>query len=78
MVASGCLVLGARAGVLAGTMAWITVNLLTVCTPLTLDSSRWYAWRTGVIAALMLAIAVWGFRAATGRRRILPAAMLEG
>ena len=67
-----------RVGLVAATVGVATANLLTTCTPLTLDFSRWYAWRTLVIAGLLLAIAVWGFRAAMGRRRILSAAMLEG
>jgi serine/threonine-protein kinase len=71
-------VLAARVGLLAAIAAIGLSNLLTYCTPLTLDFSRWYAWRTGVIAALLLAIAAWGFRAAMGRRRILSAAMFDG
>jgi hypothetical protein len=71
-------VLAARVGVLAAIAAIGLSNLLIYCTPLTLDFSRWYAWRTGVIAVLLLAIAVWGFRASMGRRRILSAAMFEG
>ena len=76
--AAACYVLAARVGVLAAVAAIGLSNLLIYCTPLTLDFSRWYAWRTGVIAALLLAVAVWGFRAAMGRRRILSAAMFEG
>ena len=75
---AACFVLAARVGVLAAVAAIGLSLLLTYCTPLTLDFSRWYAWRTGVIAVLLLAIAVWGFRAAMGRRRIFSAAMLEG
>ena len=71
-------VLAARVGVLAAIVAIGLSNLLTQCTPLTLDFSRWYAWRTGVVAALLFAIAAWGFRAVMGRRKILPAAMFDG
>jgi hypothetical protein len=77
-VAAGCLVFGVRVGLLAAIVTVGTSNLLTYGTPLTLDFSRWYAWRTGVIAALLLAIAAWGFRALMGRRRILSAAMFDG
>ena len=77
-VGAGCFVLAARVGVLAAIVAIGLSSVLLYCTPLTLDFSRWYAWRTGVVAALLLAIAVWGFRAVMGRRRILPAAMFEG
>ncbi len=75
---AACIVLAARVGVVAATAAFTTTNFLGWSGPLTLDFSRWYAWRTGVIAALLLAMALWGFRAAMGRRRILPASMLEG
>ena len=71
-------VLAARVGLLAAIAAIGLSNLLIYCTPLTIDFSRWYAWRTGVVAVLLFAIAVWGFRAAMGRRRILSAAMFEG
>jgi hypothetical protein len=77
-VAAGCLVFGVRVGLLAGIVTVGTSNLLAFCTPLTLVFSRWYAWGTGVVAVLLLAIAAWGFRAAMGRRRILSAAMFEG
>ena len=73
-----CVVLAARLGVVAAVVAWLTEEFLLITTPLTLDFSRWYAWRTGVVAVLLLAIAVWAFRAAMGRRKIWSAAMLEG
>ena len=73
-----CLVLSARVGVFALVVAGVTSDLLGICTPLTLDFSRWYAWRTGVIALLVFAIVAWGFRAVMGRRRLLPGAMFEG
>jgi len=71
-------VLAARVGLLAAIVAIGLSSVLLYCTPLTLDFSRWYAWRTGVIAVLLLAIAGWGFRAVMGRRRILSAAMFGG
>ncbi|MGH7742475.1 MAG: hypothetical protein ACRENS_10685, partial [Candidatus Eiseniibacteriota bacterium] len=77
-IATACVLLAVRVGLLATIVAVAIPALLTNCTPLTLDFSRWYAWRTGVIAALLFAIAAWGFRAAMGRRRIISAAMLEG
>jgi serine/threonine-protein kinase len=77
-VGAASFVFAARVGVLAAIAAIALSNLLIFCTPMTLDLSRWYAWRTGVIAAVLLAIAIWGFRAAMGRRRILSAAIFEG
>jgi len=75
---SAIIVMAARVGLIAATLAILTSNLVSICAPLTLDFSRWYAWRTGVIAALLLLIAVWGFRAMMGRRKILSASLLEG
>ena len=70
--------LAARTGVVAVAVSIFASNLLSGCAPLTLDFSRWYAWRTGVIAALLFLIALWGFRAMMGRRKILSASLLEG
>ena len=78
LLSSAIVVMAARVGLIAVTVSVLTSGLLTVCAPLTLDFSRWYAWRTGVIAALLLAIALWGFRAMMGRRKILSASLLEG
>ena len=72
------LLLAMRMGLLATVSAWMTNFLFAFVTPLTLDFSRWYAWRTVAIAALLLAIAAWSFRAAMGRHKILTAAMFEG
>jgi len=68
----------ARVGVLAVVVAVAISELLTICAPLTLDFSRWYAWETGVVAVLTLAIAFWGFRAAMGRQRMFSAAAFDG
>ena len=78
VLGSAIVVMAARVGVIAVAVSVLTSNLLLSCAPLTLDFSRWYAWRTGVIAALLLLIAVWGFRAMMGRRKILSASLLEG
>jgi hypothetical protein len=78
VVAVACFILAVRVGLFAAIVAIVTSNLLVISTPLTVDFSRWYAWRTGVIAVLLFAVAVWGFRAVMGRRRILSASMLEG
>ena len=77
LVGSVIFVLAARVGVIAAMLSKLTLNWL-YCAPLTLDFSRWYAWRTEVIAVLLLLIALWGFRGMMGRRRILSASILEG
>lgn len=69
--------LAVRVGLLAAIVATAASNLIAASTPLTLDFSRWYAWRTGVVAVLLFAIAAWGFRAVMGRRKIVSAAMFE-
>jgi hypothetical protein len=76
-VATACFVLAVRVGLVAAIVATAASNLL-VCTPLTIGFSRWYGWRTGVVAVLLFGIAAWGFRAVMGRRKILSAAMFEG
>ena len=77
-LAVACLLLAVRVGVVAAIVATVTSDLLITCTPLSFDSSRWYAWRTGVVAILLLALAAWGFRAVMGRRKIFSAEMFEG
>ncbi|HKW51194.1 MAG TPA: serine/threonine-protein kinase [Candidatus Eisenbacteria bacterium] len=71
-------VLAARVGLLVACVTWTVLFLLEFSTALTLDPSRWYAWRTGVVAAILLSLALWGFRAAMGRRKILSVSELEG
>jgi serine/threonine-protein kinase len=78
VVAAACFVLAVRVGLVAAIVAVVVSNLLAFCAPLTIDFSRWYAWRTGVVAVLLFVIAAWGFRAVMGRRRILSATMFEG
>jgi hypothetical protein len=78
VLTSAIVVMAARVGLIAVTVSILASNLIAACAPLTLDFSRWYAWRTGVIAALLLLIAAWGFRAMMGRRKILSASLLEG
>src|SRR5207249_11261974 len=70
--------LGMRVGLLAAVATWATYSLFVFVTPLTFALSRWYAWGTVTIAALLLAGAVWGFRGVMGRRKILSASMFEG
>jgi serine/threonine-protein kinase len=76
-MSAACTVLVARAGVLAAVTALGLAGVLAITTPLTLDFSRWYAWRTGMVWLLLLAVALWGFRAVMGRRRILSAAVFD-
>ncbi len=78
VASSAVLVLALRAGIIAAIICNVVQGLLSASAPLTLDFTRWYAWRTTVIAALLLLIAAWGFRALMGRRKIFSASILEG
>jgi hypothetical protein len=75
---SAILVLAMRTGLLAAVAAWFSYSLVLVTGPKTLDFGRWYAWRTPVVAAVLVCLALWGFRAVMGRRKILSVEMLEG
>jgi hypothetical protein len=45
--------------------------------PLTLDPSRWYFWQGAFAVALVLGLAIWGFKNVLGRQTLLPAGALE-
>ncbi len=45
--------------------------------PLTLDASRWYFWQGAFVVALVLGLAIWGFRNVLGKQTLLPAGALE-
>lgn len=45
-----------------------TVGVAINDTPLTADMTRWYAWRTSLLAAIIVGLAVWGFRNVLGRQ----------
>jgi len=46
--------------------------------PWTLDMSRWYAWRQWLPVAIIVALAVWGFRNVLGRQSAFPGAAPDG
>ncbi len=44
----------------------------------TLDMSRWYAWQGPIAGAIIMALAVWGFRNALGKQSAFPSGALDG
>jgi len=64
------LVVLVRFGILAFGTSMFVVDLL-YWTALTLDMSRWYAGRSLAVMLLVLAIAVYGFRCAVGKKSLL-------
>ena len=65
-----------RSGVLAVTVILVVVPFL-VSMPFTLNLSRWYAGRGLVLAAAILAAAIWAFWTSLGGRRALGFVRLE-
>jgi len=65
-----------RFGLLALTIAYGVASVL-IDAPLTLDASRWYFWQGAFAVALVLALALWGFRNVLGKQTLLPAGALE-
>lgn len=74
MAAAGVFVL-ARYGLLACAVL-MSVNMALLDTAVTIDPTRWYAWRTGVVVVLIVALAFWGFRNVLGRQSAFPAGAL--
>ncbi len=66
----------ARHGLLAAAV-FLTVMEALLTTPVTADATRWYAWRTGVVVALVVALAWWGFRNVLGRQPAFPPGSLD-
>jgi hypothetical protein len=40
--------------------------------------SRWYAWRQFFVMALVVALAIWGFRNVLGKQTAFPSSALGG
>jgi type IV secretory pathway VirB3-like protein len=65
-----------RFGLLAQVIGFSVFFALTNA-PLTLDPSRWYFWQGAFVVALVLGLAVWGFKNVLGKQTLLPAGALE-
>jgi serine/threonine-protein kinase len=63
-------------GALALVVAFL-VGALVDNGPWTLDMSRWYAWRSGFVLAVVAGLAFWGFRNVLGRQSVFPAGALD-
>ena len=77
VMAAICLVSVHRGGLLA-TAVQLAVFWFLRAAPLTLDVSRWYAWRSYLVVALVVSVAVWGFRNVLGKQPAFAAVSLEG
>ena len=64
-------------GALATAIAW-WVYFVAGWAPWTLDMSRWYAWRQWFVVAVVVALAVWGFRNVLGRQSAFLTGALDG
>jgi len=65
-----------RFGLLALVIS-LSVSFALGNAPLTLDPSRWYFWQGAFVVALVLGLALWGFRNVLGKKTLLPAGALE-
>ena len=70
MTAAVFVLVAMRSGLLAVTVILVVTPLL-VTTPFTLDVSRWYAGRSLVVVAAILALTIWAFWTSLGGRRAL-------
>jgi hypothetical protein len=71
-------IVAARRGGLLATAAQLTVFFWLSSAPLTFDVSRWYAWRSWLVVALVVGLAVWGFRNVLGKQSAFAAMSLDG
>jgi hypothetical protein len=65
-----------RFGLLA-IAAGLAVNIVVRYTPWTFDLTKWFVWRPMMTAALILGLALWGFRNVLGRQSALPKLQLD-
>jgi len=70
------LVLVLRFGILSAAVRGLVGGLL-ILSPITLDFSQWYAGRSLLALLLVVALALYGFRVALGRRPVFGAILLE-
>ncbi|HEX4826233.1 MAG TPA: serine/threonine-protein kinase [Candidatus Polarisedimenticolaceae bacterium] len=70
------LIANATLAVIAFRIGQVTATVMTVVIALLVEApfgiGRWYAWRGYVVLAIVLAIAIYGFRVAIGKRTLLP------
>ncbi len=66
-----------RFGLLA-LVTGLAINWAIRATPWTADPSAWFAWRSGLTAALVLGVALWGFLNVLGRQSLVADAGFDG
>jgi serine/threonine-protein kinase len=62
-----------RAGMLGCAAAFVTAIPLDLGVPWTLDPSRWYFYRSALVALVVVGLAFWAFKIALGRQSMFPA-----
>jgi len=77
-VMTGIIMASARAGGLLATLVLLLVGRVLSAAPLTLDVGRWYVWRSWFVVALVIGLALWGFRNVLGKQSAFPAGALDG
>jgi hypothetical protein len=75
---SGIILASARTGGLLATLVLLIVWRVLSAAPLTLDVGRWYVRRSWFVVALVVGLALWGFRNVLGKQSAFPAGALDG
>jgi hypothetical protein len=78
VVASVLVIAAVRTGGLLAMLVQLSVGTILWVTPLTLDVGRWYVWRSWFVVALVVGLALWGFRNVLGKQSAFPAGALDG
>jgi ABC-type nickel/cobalt efflux system permease component RcnA len=76
LIGIACVVFLRRFGLLALAVG-LSVNYVVRSTPWTLDLAKWFAWRPILSVALIIGLALWGFRNVLGRQSAFPKLQLD-
>ena len=76
-VACGIVLASVRTGGLLALLVQLIVWVILSSASLTFDAGRWYVWRSWFVVALVVGLAIWGFRNVLGKQRAFPAGALD-